>query len=197
MKSIQVRALIHCPHCQCIVRLADAEIASLGFHLQLAVQCPICQRSFPVSLRSLSQPPPNRASRLQVTDSAPEDSVPQPAPDPLSSEPGRPGPTQTPRKAKPPFRPLLDPSVRRERSVRQPGLRETTRSAPFALLPAEEVCDATPDLPAVIEDSSDSPGRLDHENDLSHCNPLRLLLFSKFVSALPHRPPARGPKTTF
>jgi hypothetical protein len=37
-----------------------------------------------------------------------------------------------------------------------------------------------------------SPGNLDHGNELSHRNPLRLLLLGKFVSAPPGRPPPRA-----
>jgi hypothetical protein len=130
-----VRFKARCPRCQKPVRLGTAEISQLGVRLHSQVLCPGCQHHFTLSLTPHAPPPdpPDRSARAM--------------PDDFPAE--VPAAPQGPRKAKPPFRPLVDANP--DTPPEAPAARERPRTAPFAPL--------SEDVPAAPSHASDSPGQ--------------------------------------
>lgn len=109
-----VRATPSCAHCQGPVRLDESKVARLGAELRLEVTCPGCERAFTLSLTPPTSPAPGAPSGAQLADTA----------------------AAPPRKAKPPFRPLLGASP--QRALPGSGDDDGAKVAPFAPLPADD-----------------------------------------------------------
>jgi hypothetical protein len=116
-----VRFKARCPRCRKRVHLGATEISQLGVRLHSQVHCPICQHQFILSLTP-GAPPPDERPRDSQMDAF------------VASEPAAAVLPEGPRKAKLPFKPLIEP----EQEVSAAPPKPQNRVVPFAPLPEND-----------------------------------------------------------